>query len=44
VLTNDPLVQLIREVEQLLLLRGNQLGDGNACPATDDLDKETAMV
>mmetsp|Transcript_29892 Transcript_29892/g.66116 ORF Transcript_29892/g.66116 Transcript_29892/m.66116 type:complete len:342 (-) Transcript_29892:1431-2456(-) len=37
VLPNDPLVQLVREVQQLVTLTGHQLGYGDACPLADDL-------
>ena len=34
-LPNDPVVQFVGEVQQLLALTGHQLGDGDAGPAAD---------
>jgi hypothetical protein len=49
ILPHHPLVQLIRKVEQLLLLTGHQLGHGDACTCVigvtgSDKTSETSEV
>ena len=34
-LSDDPVVELVSQVQQLLALRGNQLGDGDPRPTAD---------